>query len=500
MNRILAFTPHILAGLGGYFFPFTTGVVLSAFETANQWKRLGRALLRVTITGLVLFWVVEGANLGWDTRILELMVRWDWIVAALLTILVGLVVYRREMSTNDSLFAPFIFGFNTCSDFMLLLLVCAGCQAVSGREMSPLLAFALAFIPLFISFLWYFCRRWDRAATVPGKALNLALHLEADRGLCFTSVGWYTNAMANIHVPPEQRAFLRWLNRFNGGDFGGPVGGAYREEALAEQPPVELDPEGDPIHFWRRVYAFASGMEKPDQTAAGWFAQGGFIPVVCGVSPTAWLYEPQWQKFYQAQIVQLVDDLAYRHRVEAAYGPVGPDETVAGPGETSASDEGLLGYQGKRLPDGSVVVEAVRPNQPPRRLHPANSRKIWIHSDHFDWGYAGHAPAQLALAIALDYSQDREQALLMYPALLFALIRGLPLDQWFIPVEDPLKPKRRAADGPPPDLYKPKYAKSLAGIWTACEESRLVEVPATAAGLPGDPEKDLFALRPPTSE
>jgi hypothetical protein len=186
---------------------------------------------------------------------------------------------------------------------------------------------------------------------------------------------------------------------------------------------------------------------------------------------------------------------------------------VAGPGETSGSDEGLLGYQGKRLPDGSVVVEAVRPNQPPRRLHPNNSRKIWIHSDHFDWGYGGHAPAQLALAIALDYSQDRKQALLMYPALLFALIRGLPLDQWFIPVEDPppaprvMPPGLSASDQ---RLWRSKLGKfrerkdpraqSLNAIWEACEESKLEEVPPTAASLPGEPEKDLFALRPVTEE
>lgn len=43
------------------------------------------------------------------------------------------------------------------------------------------------------------------------------------------------------------------------------------------------------------------------------------------------------------------------------------------------------------------------------QLHPDTSQKLYNHSpDGFEWGYAGSGPAQLALAILLDYLSQRE--------------------------------------------------------------------------------------------
>lgn len=56
-------------------------------------------------------------------------------------------------------------------------------------------------------------------------------------------------------------------------------------------------------------------------------------------------------------------------------------------------------YCGTRLTSNDVVV--VRDGRP---LTPGPSQKIWNHSpDGFNWSYEGSGPAQLALAILLDY-------------------------------------------------------------------------------------------------
>jgi hypothetical protein len=42
-------------------------------------------------------------------------------------------------------------------------------------------------------------------------------------------------------------------------------------------------------------------------------------------------------------------------------------------------------------------------------LSPAPSQEVWNHSpDGFQWGYGGSGPAQLALALLLDVTGDRE--------------------------------------------------------------------------------------------
>ncbi len=73
-------------------------------------------------------------------------------------------------------------------------------------------------------------------------------------------------------------------------------------------------------------------------------------------------------------------------------------------------------YRGKRLPTGRVSVKVE--TYPPTHitdLSLARSLKVINHSPTgFEWGYGGSGPAQLALAILLDYTGDKERALAHY--------------------------------------------------------------------------------------
>ncbi|MFP8958852.1 DUF6166 domain-containing protein (plasmid) [Natrialbaceae archaeon A-CW3] len=61
---------------------------------------------------------------------------------------------------------------------------------------------------------------------------------------------------------------------------------------------------------------------------------------------------------------------------------------------------------------GRAVVEKL-PKQ--ERLTPDRSLKLVNHSPSgFEWGYSGSGPAQLALALLLDYTEDEEFALTHY--------------------------------------------------------------------------------------
>ena len=73
-------------------------------------------------------------------------------------------------------------------------------------------------------------------------------------------------------------------------------------------------------------------------------------------------------------------------------------------------------YQGQRL-EYSGVVEVISCDGNIMDLDPAPSRAIQDHSpDGFDWGYDGGKPAQLALAILLDVTNDAAIALRHYQA------------------------------------------------------------------------------------
>jgi hypothetical protein len=62
-------------------------------------------------------------------------------------------------------------------------------------------------------------------------------------------------------------------------------------------------------------------------------------------------------------------------------------------------------YAGRRLGANEAAPVAVTADGRP--LSPAASLKLRNHSpDGFNWGYGGSGPAQLALAILLDYTGD----------------------------------------------------------------------------------------------
>ena len=85
-------------------------------------------------------------------------------------------------------------------------------------------------------------------------------------------------------------------------------------------------------------------------------------------------------------------------------------------------------YRGRRLPDGCVIER--RCGQRWQRLSPLPSLKLRNHSPTgFEWGYGGSGPSQTALALLLDYWQDRERALKHYMDFKFSTIGGLP-DEW----------------------------------------------------------------------
>src|SRR5262245_12325580 len=58
-----------------------------------------------------------------------------------------------------------------------------------------------------------------------------------------------------------------------------------------------------------------------------------------------------------------------------------------------------------------VAEEKVRKSIRKRKITPARSLKVWNHSPTgFEFGYGGSGPAQLALAILLDFTNDSELA------------------------------------------------------------------------------------------
>ena len=74
----------------------------------------------------------------------------------------------------------------------------------------------------------------------------------------------------------------------------------------------------------------------------------------------------------------------------------------------SDRDVVYVGYRQR----GRTIVEKL-PNQ--ERLTPSRSLELANHSPSgFEWGYGGSGPAQLALALLLDYTDDEEFALTHY--------------------------------------------------------------------------------------
>ena len=59
-------------------------------------------------------------------------------------------------------------------------------------------------------------------------------------------------------------------------------------------------------------------------------------------------------------------------------------------------------------------------------LNPERSQKIWNHSpDGFAWGYCGSGPAQLALAILLEFIKEENIVICLYQDFKFDVIADL---------------------------------------------------------------------------
>lgn len=94
-------------------------------------------------------------------------------------------------------------------------------------------------------------------------------------------------------------------------------------------------------------------------------------------------------------------------------------------------------YSGKRTEDGAEVKREREGRVTDLPLEP--SLKLRNHSPTgFEWGYSGSGPAQLALAILLDYTGDEKVALIHYMDFKFDVIARLSHDSeasWHIPGE-----------------------------------------------------------------
>lgn len=61
------------------------------------------------------------------------------------------------------------------------------------------------------------------------------------------------------------------------------------------------------------------------------------------------------------------------------------------------------------------------------QLSPARSQSVWNHSpDGFNWGYHGSGPAQLALAIMLELTDDEDMSIRLHQRLKQDFLADLP--------------------------------------------------------------------------
>jgi len=89
-------------------------------------------------------------------------------------------------------------------------------------------------------------------------------------------------------------------------------------------------------------------------------------------------------------------------------------------------------YRGYRYQEaGKLVV-----TKDGESLSPAPSQKVWNHSpDGFQWGYGGSGPAQLALALLLDVTGDRDLSVNLHQRFKMQHVARWA-DKWEIPSQD----------------------------------------------------------------
>lgn len=94
-------------------------------------------------------------------------------------------------------------------------------------------------------------------------------------------------------------------------------------------------------------------------------------------------------------------------------------------------------YTAFRINGQPLVLVRDKARRTGHRLRP--NRSLWIinHSpDGFEWGYGGSGPAQLALAILLDVTGDRELAKLLHQPFKWQYVAIAPKDGFSLTEEE----------------------------------------------------------------
>lgn len=69
----------------------------------------------------------------------------------------------------------------------------------------------------------------------------------------------------------------------------------------------------------------------------------------------------------------------------------------------------------------------------------AASQRLWNHSPcGFEWSYGGSGPAQLALAILLSVTRDRDRAVYLHQAFKREYVSQWPREYWEVTAEEVL--------------------------------------------------------------
>lgn len=85
-------------------------------------------------------------------------------------------------------------------------------------------------------------------------------------------------------------------------------------------------------------------------------------------------------------------------------------------------------YRGKRVEGNCHIFVFENPHGAPvAKIDPARSLKLRNHSPTgFEWGYGGSGPAQLALALLLDFTDNDTAALTSYQAFKADVVAAMP--------------------------------------------------------------------------
>ena len=80
-------------------------------------------------------------------------------------------------------------------------------------------------------------------------------------------------------------------------------------------------------------------------------------------------------------------------------------------------------------PGCDATIWILEGGKEPRSLDSNPSLELMNHSPEFNWGYVGSGPAQLALALLLDATEDPATALRSYQDFKWQVIAGFPIDK-----------------------------------------------------------------------